>query len=120
VRLSEPKTRGHFGKGIDPKDRIRTFESYHELLDEIGSRKIEPAMPKRISALRKMAPELRGLEFLEAQVFDALRRTSDALQKYNQGLDIEPGDSIARANYANLLLRMRRTSEAEREFLRLP
>jgi arylsulfatase A-like enzyme/Flp pilus assembly protein TadD len=119
VQLSEPKTRGDFGKGIDPKDRIKAFESYHELLDEIGSRNIQPTMPDRLSALRKMAPELRSLEFLEAQVFDALGRTSDALQKYKQGLDIEPGNGIARANYANLLMRMRRTNEAEREFLRV-
>ena len=119
VQLGAPKIRGDFGKGIDPKDRIKAFESYHEILNEIGSRNNLATILDRLEALRKMAPEVRSLEFLEAQAFEALRRFSDAERKYSRGLEIEPGNNIARAGYANLLLRMRRMNEAERQFQRV-
>jgi arylsulfatase A-like enzyme/Flp pilus assembly protein TadD len=119
VQLGAPKISGDFGKGIDPKDRINAFESYHEILNEIGSRSIQPAILDRLEALRKMAPEVGSLDFLEAQAFEALGRIPEAQRKYLQGLEIEPGNNIARAGYANLLLRMGRMNEAERDFQRV-
>jgi arylsulfatase A-like enzyme/Flp pilus assembly protein TadD len=119
VQLSAPKIRGDFGKGVDPKDRIKAFESYHDILNEIGSRNIQARMLDRLEALRKIAPEVRSLGFLEAQAFEALGRIPEAQRKYLQGLEIEPGNNIARAGYANLLLRMGRMNEAEREFQRV-
>jgi len=119
VQLSAPKIRGDFGKGVDPKDRINAFESYHEILNEIGSRNIQSTILDRLEALRKMAPEVQSLDFLEAQAFQALGRIPEAQRKYLQGLAIEPENNIARAGYANLLLRMGRMNEAEREFQRV-
>jgi len=119
VQWSAPKIRGDFGKGVDPKDRIKAFESYHEVLNEIGSRNIQATILDRLEALRKMAPEVRSLDFLEAQALEELGRVTDAQRKYLQGLKLEPGNHIARAGYANLLLRMGRMNEAEREFQRV-
>jgi len=119
VQLSAPKLTGDFGKGLDPKDRIQAFESYHDILNEIGSRNIQPRIVERLAALRKMAPEVRSLDFLEAQASEALGRIPEAQGKYLQGLEIEPENSVARADYAHLLLRMGRMDEAEQQFQRV-
>ncbi len=119
VRLDRSKESADFGTGIDPKDRIGVFESYHEVLYEIGNRTFSPGILARIGTMRIQAPELRSLHFLEAQVCEGLGRLQDAEAKYRQGLSLEQRNVVARAGFAGLLLRVGKTDEAEREFRRV-
>jgi len=116
VRLGNSRIADSFGKGVDPKDRIDVFESYHRILNEIASRNLAGDTFDRIQAIRGRAPEVHGLPFLEAQAFEALGRPQDACVKYRDGLDREPQNNIARANMASLLVRLGRVDEAEAEF----
>ncbi len=116
VRLGTRTSRGDFGKGMDPKDRIGVFESYHAILNEIAGRNITDRIFEGIETIRKQAPELRELVFLEAQANEGLGRLPEAYAKYRQGLEKEPENNVARAGMANLLIRMGRIDEAEREF----
>jgi tetratricopeptide (TPR) repeat protein len=116
VRLGNSRIADNFGKGVDPKDRIDVFEGYHRILNEIASRSLTSDTFDRIQQIRKSAPEVRGLLFLEAQACEALGRLQDAYVKYSSGLEREPQNSIARANMASLLMRLGRISEAEEEF----
>jgi arylsulfatase A-like enzyme/Flp pilus assembly protein TadD len=116
VRLSNNRTTDNFGEGVDPKDRIDVFESYHRILNEIASRSLTSETVDRIQEIRRSAPEVHGLLFLEAQAFEALGRLQDAYEKYSSGLDREPQNNIARANGASLLIRLGRIGEAEEEF----
>jgi tetratricopeptide (TPR) repeat protein len=116
VRLGNSRIADNFGKGLDPKDRIDVFEGYHRILNEIASRSLTSDTFDRIQQIRKSAPEVRGLLFLEAQACEALGRLQDAYVKYSSGLEREPQNSIARANMASLLMRLGRISEAEEEF----
>jgi arylsulfatase A-like enzyme/Flp pilus assembly protein TadD len=116
IRLGNTRIAGDFGNGIDPKDRIDVFESYHRILNEIASRNLTGDTFDRIQAIRGRAPEVHGLPFLEAQALEALGRLQDACVKYRDELDREPQNNIARANMASLLIRLGRVGEAEEEF----
>jgi hypothetical protein len=85
VRLGAMRVRSQFGRGVDPKDRIRAFENYHGVLNEIGFGKISEAILGRIQEIRRQAPELHSLVFLEAQALDRLGRPQDALARYGRG-----------------------------------
>ncbi len=115
VQLNTPKIRDRFGRGIDPKDRITAFESYHALLSQIGSGRVETGILDQIAMLKKMAPEVKSFAFLEAQALEVLGRIPEARQLYLRGLQIEPENNMARAAYANMLLRAGSMSEAGRE-----
>ncbi len=116
VGMDGGKTAGDFGRGIDPKDRISVFESYHEVLYEISNHRLSGETLGRIDAIRKQAPELRSVDFLEAQVCEGLGRLQDAEARYRRGLAAEPRNDIARAGFARLLSQLRKLDEAEQEF----
>ena len=116
VRLGNNRIADNFGKGVDPKDRIDVFESYHGILNEIANRSLTSDIFGRIQAIRVRAPEVQGLLFLEAQACEALGRPQDAYGKYRSALEREPHNNIARANMASLLVRLGRVDEAEEEY----
>jgi choline-sulfatase len=116
VRLGISRISVNFGEGVDPKDRIDVFESYHRVLNEIADRSLASDTFERIQAIRRRAPEVHGLLILEAQACEALGRLQDAYVKYRDGLCLEPQNNVARANMASLLIRLGRVGEAEEEF----
>ncbi len=115
VRLGAMRLGSAFGKGIDPKDRVGAFEGYHGVLNDLARRNSSEATFARIEEIRKHAPELRSLVFLEAQAFEALGRLEDAVAKYRQGLTAEPDNAVARASLAVLLIRTGKMDDAQRE-----
>ncbi|HYK90920.1 MAG TPA: sulfatase-like hydrolase/transferase [Acidobacteriota bacterium] len=115
VQLGTSSIRRDFGKGVDPKDRIGVFEGYHAVLNDIAGRRITESVFERIGAIRKQAPELRQLIFLEAQACEGLGRLQDAASMYRKGLAQEPGNTIARSGLASLLIRIGKLDEAEKE-----
>ncbi len=119
VRLGTRTASGGFGKGIDPKDRVEVFESYHAIVNEIAGRNYTDRIFDRIDTLRRQAPELRELVFLEAQAYEGSGRLREACAKFQQGLEKEPGNNVARAAMASLLIRLGRIDDAEKEFQRV-
>ncbi len=115
VTLGTMKVRSDFGQGIDPKDRIAVFEKYHAALNDIAGGNISNRIFDRIDEIRKQAPELRQLVFLEARASETLGRPEDAYAKFRQGLEEEPENNVARAQMAGLLIRLARYDEAQRE-----
>jgi tetratricopeptide (TPR) repeat protein len=104
---------------VDPKDRIAVYERYHGVLNEIASGSLSQAVFARIDGIRKEAPELRAVVFLEAQALEALGRPQEACAAYREGLDVEPANNVARAALGSLLARLGKTEDAEREFKRV-
>jgi Flp pilus assembly protein TadD len=119
VQLGAMRVHSAFGRGIDPKDRIGAFENYHGVLNEIARGNVSEAILDRIGELRRQAPELRFLVFLEAQAFERLGRPQEALAKYRQGLAVQPENAVARAGLAGLMIRLGRMDDAEQELQRV-
>lgn len=119
VRPGGASRRAGFGRGVDPKDRIAVYENYHETLNDITAGRITQNVFSRIASIRNQAPELTGVPFLEAQALEGIGRLQEAGAAYRRGLEAEPGNNVARAGLAGLLMRLGKTEDAEREFRRV-
>lgn len=102
---------------IDPKDRIAAFEEYHEMLNSLSSGEIPSDALKRIERLRTDAPEIKGLDFLEAWTLELSARLEESLEAYGKAVAEDPENLLARGRYATLLMRQRDFADAERQLL---
>jgi tetratricopeptide (TPR) repeat protein len=115
VSLAPPQSGMPSISGVDPKDRIQAFETYHELLGKIGNRLADESALREIESLRDAAPEMQGLTFLEAGVLEHLGRHQEAIEKYKTVLSESPDNRLARGNMASLLLQSGDLDRAEKE-----
>lgn len=115
VSLAPPQSGMPSISGVDPKDRIQAFETYHELLGKIGNRQADESSLREIESLRGAAPEMQGLKFLEAGVLEHLGRHREAIKKYETVLSESPDNRLARGNLASLLLQFGDLDRAEKE-----
>jgi len=111
--------RASLTRRIDPKDRIRAFEAYHELLNLLARHMSNVSVLQRIEDLRTSAPEILGIDFLLGWAFEQLGRTSDAVAAYWKAVTVDPENRLARVNLANLLIREGDYASAERLLLRV-
>ncbi|MDA2929288.1 sulfatase-like hydrolase/transferase [Acidobacteria bacterium AH-259-O06] len=114
VKLS-PKIRSDFGKGVDPKERIAVFESYHGVVNDLAERKVTRRIFARIEEIRRQAPEIRGLVTLEARAHQRLGNLEEAHKRYRQALEEDPDNNLARAYMATVMIHLGKMDEAERE-----
>ena len=102
---------------IDPKDRIEAFEEYHGMLNSLSSGEIPSDALERIERLRTGAPEIKGLDFLEAWTLELSGRLEESLEAYGKAVAEDPENLLARGRYATLLMRQRNFADAERQLL---
>jgi arylsulfatase A-like enzyme/lipoprotein NlpI len=117
VALSRPagvRTAG-FGEGIDPKLRIQAFEKHTEILADLADGRVSPSRLQELQRLRSSAPEMAGLDFLEAAVLEASGDPAAAERKYSDILKGDPGHRMARSQRSALLLRRGALDEAQED-----
>ncbi len=100
--------------GIDPKDRIAIFEQYNQVLAELQQGSSREILD-RIAQLRKQDPTFRSLSYLEALAWERAGDLTRAVGSYQRVLEQNPDNNLARANLANLHLRIGRRDLAKRE-----
>jgi arylsulfatase A-like enzyme/Flp pilus assembly protein TadD len=101
---------------VDPKDRIAVFEKYHEILNLLANNRPYPAMLQDLEGLSAEAPELRGVAYLRAWALELAGRLEPARESYRLAVQEQPDNTMARARYASLLLKLHEVDEAERQF----
>ncbi len=101
--------------GADPKDKIEVFEEYTRLVS--GLRRNSQDTLERIRSLRRKDPELRGLHYIEAVAEERLGRFVQARDSYLAALKENEANNAARANLANIYLRLQDPGSAEETFV---
>jgi arylsulfatase A-like enzyme/Flp pilus assembly protein TadD len=101
---------------VDPKDRIAVFEKYHEILNLLANDRPYPAIVQDLERLSSAAPEVRGVAYLRAWALELAGKLEPAREVYRVALREQPDNTMARARYASLLLKLRRVDEAESQF----
>jgi arylsulfatase A-like enzyme/Flp pilus assembly protein TadD len=101
---------------VDPKDRIAVFEKYHGILNLLANDRPYPAMFRDLERLSAAAPELRGVAYLRAWALELAGKLEPARDSYRLALQEQPDNTMARARYASLLLKLHEVDEAERQF----
>ncbi|RPI24717.1 MAG: hypothetical protein EHM61_16355 [Acidobacteria bacterium] len=100
---------------IDPKDRIAVFEQYHEVLNHLSAGRLHPSLFEAIRKLRKAAPEVRGITYLQAWGFELSGNLKAARENYQMAVKEQPDNAMARSRYATLLIKLQELEEAERQ-----
>ncbi len=108
-----------FGQGIDPKLRIQAFEKHTQILADLADGRVDPARLGELQQLRTSAPEMTGLDFLEAALLEASGDPAAAERTYSRILEADPGHRPARSHRAALLLRRGALDAAERDLQEL-
>ncbi len=100
---------------VDPKDRIAAFEQYHEILNRLSNGQVYPSVFDDLSGLRGAAPEIAGLDYLQAWAFELVGNFAAARRSYQLAVKEQPDHPMARARYAGLLIKLHELDEAERQ-----
>jgi len=104
-------------RSIDPKDRIAAFEQYHEILNRLSERRVDPSVFEDLKKLNAAAPELDGISFLFAWAYESSGNKQEARANYQLAVDRQPDNPMARARYAGLLISLRDWGEAEKQLI---
>jgi tetratricopeptide (TPR) repeat protein len=100
---------------VDPKDRITVFKRYHEILNLLAKNRPYPGVLQDLEGLSVAAPELRGIPYLRAWALELAGELEAARDSYQEALEEQPDNAMARARYASLLLELGEVNEAERQ-----
>ena len=100
---------------VDPKDRIAVFDRYHAILNELSNGRLEPSVLQDLGKLQEAAPEVRGIAYLEAWAYELGGNLGAARERYQVAVKEQPENTMARARYATVLIKLREVGEAEQQ-----
>lgn len=105
LTLQGGRRMGSLSEGVDPKDRIAIFEQFQNVLAALND-SLDPAVFRQIESIRREAPEIQGLYSLEALAYERLGNLQKAREVYPLALKENPENTLARAKYAAVLIRL--------------